>query len=201
MPKTSLAARRLDGLVGSDDVLNRNKSADRTNIHIDALIEELRRFQSTRDHVKARIKALMRFGHLTYCGGNVVEQYMKRDDRIIDSVIVSMVNRLEPLALRMQAVQTMTVMCQGGKLLQEIMLEKRVMDMLVRLLADRMPEMWAVYGIFLLAVKNFDKYMQQLLSPSLAEQLDAMALMDWSEWPNNQAQELRELIRLLSRHA
>nr|KAJ3423278.1 hypothetical protein HK105_006655 [Polyrhizophydium stewartii] len=177
--------------------LGRPAAHERTNIQIEAVITELRRFQSSRDAPKERIKV------------SGATSYLRKDERIVDAVIISFVNKLEPLALRLpcdiaakQGIQTLSVMCQGGKPLQELLHEKRAMDILARLLSETDTEIgqWAAHCMFILAVKSFDKYMAPLLSPRVMQRLEVLSGLDWSEWPTNNAAELKDLIKLLSKH-
>ena len=72
-------------------------SSATSSVHIDSLIAELRRYITGSANTK--LKAMAKMSSFIYCGGGTVEQYLKKDSRIISCFFDALQNESFPLRL------------------------------------------------------------------------------------------------------
>jgi hypothetical protein len=99
-----------------------------------------------------------------------------------------------------QALQTLTILCRAGKLVQEILIQKKVFSLLCKFIIEYTGELrqWATNGLLSLCVRQYALFQSDLKNPEFRKSLKlASEKEDWTEWSCNEAAELETLIELI----
>ncbi|KAI8892963.1 hypothetical protein BC833DRAFT_326886 [Globomyces pollinis-pini] len=117
---------------------------------------------------KGKATALKDVSVTLYSGGNIIEQYILKDPRVIDLCLNAIADE-EDFDVRLQAIQLLSVMCQSGPPILEALYKINIFERLVTMLSIRNELLckWALHSLFMLVVRNFERYKKQLDDPQI----------------------------------
>ncbi|KAJ3276177.1 hypothetical protein HDV01_005625 [Terramyces sp. JEL0728] len=149
-----------------------------SSIYVVHLIQQMRNYQN--GNIQTKTKVLRDIQQGVYTGGLVIEQYIKKDPRIIE-ICLKAIDEAEPMALRIQATKLLGVFCHGQSPLLEALFDLNVMERLVELLDSKnlTLKMWSLHAMFLLSVKNWERYKKKVVSE--------LTNADWTGFGSNEA--------------
>jgi hypothetical protein len=117
-----------------------------------------------------------------------------KDSKVIDICIEGMDS--ENNRIRLQSLRTLSSFAQGGLNILEVLFNKGLMSLLVDKLVESKDEVrrWIFYCIYVLLVKNFDRYKELLKLDQFIQCTEDAVIEDWSNWRYNVADRLKQLI-------
>ncbi|KAI9340431.1 hypothetical protein DFJ73DRAFT_845205 [Zopfochytrium polystomum] len=180
----------------SSAMAQQGSSTNNSNsIYVTHLLQEVRKMQPS-NPPEVRTKACAEIAHILYHGG-ILEPYLLAHPRIFVNLITLIPNRREPLSLRMQAIQTLSIACRSSDSIQQYICLRGAAELLMQLLDDDYEEMrkWAAHCLLFLMIKNGRKYESQLKSQAIQNALKRVEKDDWCHWTFNEATELLLLVQ------
>ncbi|KAJ3164284.1 hypothetical protein HK101_000476 [Irineochytrium annulatum] len=163
--------------------------------YVNHLNNELKLLTSTHSHLDVRLKACGELAHVLYHGG-VLDSYIVENPKVLDLLITIVRERKEPLSLRLQAIQTFSIVCRASETIQRLICERGAVDLLIGQLQDGYDEMrkWAAHCLMFLMIKNYKKYLSHLKSHAVQTAIKHVATDDWTKWKYNDADVLLSFI-------
>ncbi|KAI9202956.1 uncharacterized protein BJ171DRAFT_625291 [Polychytrium aggregatum] len=166
---------------------------------VDALNRDIKSFVS--GTLDQKLKACIEFSYLFYTSnGAQLEEVLSKDPLLIKVLVGVLENPSQPTVLRLEVIQTVSVIGRCTPNIQIILCNQGIIELLTDILMDRRMDMrqWAAHCLSLLMIKNFDPKRPAWSSPKLKVGLEDATSDDWSKWPHNAASEVLETLTLSS---
>ncbi|KAI8854190.1 hypothetical protein BC829DRAFT_219579 [Chytridium lagenaria] len=110
------------------------------DLYINHFNAELKKLSSNILHLDARLAACSQLAHLLYHGA-ILEEYVLENQKVFDVFIAILGGSYEPFALRLQAIQTFSVLCRSSDGIQKILCDRKTVDLLIKLIIEGYEDM------------------------------------------------------------
>ncbi|KAJ3104106.1 hypothetical protein HDU97_009555 [Phlyctochytrium planicorne] len=156
---------------------------DEAFLYVEHLNLELKRLNSDH-HLDTRLHACSELAHVLYHGGPL-DEYLPKNQLLFEIMFRILQSPDEPFALRLQCIQTFGILCRGSPEIQQVLLDRGAVDLLLKLMIEGYEDMrkWACHGLLFLMVNHHKRYLPQLKTVSVQIYLEYLPSLETDAWP------------------